>query len=95
MKKHRNDKSGQTTAPGSLPGIVSLLENDEEHSLPDGSADPCRKVSENIYQCLADITCRYKFPYESVRLCSWPKADNPERTHLNLPCSTSDDMTKG
>ncbi|HZV81510.1 MAG TPA: hypothetical protein VFF53_05000 [Geobacteraceae bacterium] len=95
MKKHHHGKSDTTTVPGSLPGIVSLLENHGEHVLPDGTEEPCRKVSENIYQCLTDISCRYKFPYESVRLCSWPKADTPERTHQNLPCSTSDDMTKG
>ena len=95
MKKHHRDNSGKTSAEGSLTGIVQLLESGDEHLLPDGTEDPCRKVSDNIYQCLTDITCRYKFPYESVRLCSWPKPDNPERTPQNLPCSASDDTAKG
>ncbi|GEM_PF-3003896 len=87
MKKRHHDKDVQPTEPASLPGIVNLLENAPEHLLPEGSEEPCRKVSEHIYQCLSDSTCRHKFPYESIRLCSWPKADTPERTLQNLPCS--------
>lgn len=90
MKKYHTGRSDQTTDSNSLTGIVNLLENDPEHQLPEGSEGPCRKVSEHIYQCLSDSHCRHKFPYESIRLCSWPKADTPERTLQNLPCSCTD-----
>lgn len=88
MKKHHHGAKAKTQATTALPGVVDLLVTGGEHPLPDEIGTPCRKISESIYQCLADSCCRYRFPYESIRLCSWPNASTPERTPHNLPCRT-------
>lgn len=90
MNKHDQHKGKEKQATELLSGIVGLLEHADGQLRVNADGAPCRKVSETIYQCLTNNSCRYKFPYETVRLCSWPNAGNPERTPENLPCNTDE-----
>jgi len=69
-------------------GILTLLEKGDGETSADSAAKKCMKISETIYRCLCDdSTCRYKFDYASLALCSWPRLDVPERTLSTLPCT--------
>lgn len=72
-------------------GILSLLEQRDGDTLADSADQKCKKISDRIYQCLCDSSCRHKFDYETISLCSWPHPDNPDRSPRNTPCNTTED----
>jgi len=89
MKKQPSTKKNPAT------GILTLLETGDGKPCADSAAKKCVKLTETIYRCLNDDgTCRYKFDYASLALCSWPRLDVPERTLSTLPCTdVSEDET--
>jgi len=74
----------------SIPSnLLSLLEQEESGTAESGN-ESCIKINESIYQCLNDCSCRNKFSYGSISLCSWPRPENPDRTIDTLPCNNTD-----
>lgn len=74
-------------------GLLSLLEK-EEAATAETVKESCIRINESIYQCLNDCSCRSRFSYGSIALCSWPRPDNPNRTMDTLPCNSTDDDRK-
>lgn len=75
-------------------GILTLLDEDDEPNATESAESKCKQISETIYQCLSDKTCRHKFSYETVSLCAWPHPDHPDRTPHTLPCCDTTEADK-
>lgn len=88
-------KNRTPTEQSKESGLLSLLEKEETATAATGN-ESCVKINESIYQCLNDRSCRNRFTYGSIALCSWPHPENPERTIDTLPCNSADDkQSKG
>ncbi len=73
----------------STTGILTLLEQKDGDTRADTVEKKCVKISETIYRCLRDCSCRHKFHYDSISLCSWPRPGDPHRAPDTVPCDTS------
>jgi len=83
-------KDRKPTEQSKESGLLSLLEKEEAGTPAETGNESCIKINASIYQCLNDRSCRNKFSYGSIALCSWPRPENPDRTIDTLPCNSTD-----
>lgn len=76
-------------------GILTLLEQGGGDTRTGTVEQKCVKISETIYRCLSDDSCRHKFHYESISLCSWPRPGDPHRAPDTVPCDTTGNDPQG